>query len=271
MRTFDPGVWPGRRVLLVAPHQDDEAFGCGGLAYLLGRAGAEVQVVVMARGDGGVDGSSATETREAESRRACELLLIKAPAFQRTTSRELREQPEAAGRQLRHDLGGRPWDLLLVPSPLERHPTHRATLLAALLSGIGGPQAELWGYGVWDSIPAVAETIEVDITAARSAKALAMSSYASQNAGRALAAAIAARDLSQALLSQITGAEPRKAVERLLDLSRLKQAATAAGGQLSSVDAAQLVHAWLESAAKGWWLELWGSGSMQGHAQSRDA
>jgi hypothetical protein len=67
---------------------------------------------------------------------------------------------------------------------------------------------------VWDALPAVDDVAEIDVTEARSAKTLAMSAYVSQNRNRSLAAAIAARDMSQATLSRFTGSEPRKAVER---------------------------------------------------------
>jgi LmbE family N-acetylglucosaminyl deacetylase len=220
-RTLDPAAWSGRQVLVVAPHPDDEAFGAGGTAHLAARAGATVHVVVVARGDGGVDGRSDVAVREEESRRCCELLLTRPPLFLRVPSPELRRDPAAAGRALAAAVGATRFDVLLVPSPLERHDTHRACLLAALCADVGAPQAAWWGWGVWSEIPLGPGTVEVDISAARSAKTLAMSAHASQNRGRGLAAGMAARDMSQAALSRITGAEPRKAVERLLDLTAL--------------------------------------------------
>jgi len=41
----------GERLLIVAPHPDDEALGCGGLIQEALRAGAEVHVVLMTNGD----------------------------------------------------------------------------------------------------------------------------------------------------------------------------------------------------------------------------
>src|SRR5262249_50690979 len=129
--------------------------------------------------------------------------------------------PAAAGRALAAAVGDTPLALVLVPSPLERHRTHQAVLVAALCAGAPLTGAAWWGYGVWDALPAVDDVAEIDVTDARSAKTLAMSAYASQNRNRSFAAAIAARDMAQATLSRFTGAEPRKAVERLLDLSTL--------------------------------------------------
>ena len=36
------------KALVIAPHADDETFGCGGTIYKLAEAGSEVHVVIMA-------------------------------------------------------------------------------------------------------------------------------------------------------------------------------------------------------------------------------
>jgi len=252
--TLDPAAWAGRRVLLVAPHPDDEAFGAGGAAWLAARAGAQVQPVIVARGDGGVDGHSQVAEREAESRRCCELLGLLAPLFLRLPSPALRDDPLAAGAALAAAAGAGRHDVLLVPSPWERHDTHRAVLLAALAADPGTPQAEWWGWGVWEALPLAPGAVEVDVGAARSAKTLAMSAHASQNRERNLVAGMAARDLSQAVFSRITGAEPRRAVERLLDLSALGRQRPA---PRTAAEAAARVSAWLRAHADAWARSLW--------------
>ncbi|MHC5210781.1 MAG: PIG-L deacetylase family protein [Planctomycetota bacterium] len=240
---------------MVAPHQDDEAFGCGGTLHLLARAGAHVHVVIVARGDGGVDGGARVEEREAESRQGCEVLGLSQPVFLRVPSQALREDPAAAGRALAAAAGHDAWQLVFVPSPLERHDTHRAVLLAALCAGLDAAPGAWWAYGVWDAIPSVDDVAEVDITPARTAKATAMSGYRSQLAERPLAAAMAARDMAQAIFSRVTGPERRKAVERLLALEDLF-----AGGPMPADAAA--VHArvagWLGARSSAWAAALWG-------------
>jgi LmbE family N-acetylglucosaminyl deacetylase len=254
LRIFDPAAHAGRRALMLAPHQDDEAFGCGGTLHLLAKGGAHVHVVIVARGDGGVDGSAAVEQREAESRAGCELLGLPPPVFLRVPSPALRDDPGRTGRALAEAAGSEPWDLVFVPSPFERHDTHRAVLLAALCSGLHATPEAWWAYGVWDPIPAVDEAVEVDITQARTAKATAMSNYRSQLGERPLAAAMAARDMSQAVFSRVTGPEPRRAVERLLGLEGLY-----AGGRLPA-DAAAVrtrVAAWSAELCAAWPTRLW--------------
>jgi len=262
VKRFDPAGAAGRDVLLVAPHPDDEALGCGGSVHLMARAGARVAVVVMARGDGGVDGRTAADGRQAEAQRACEILGTEAPLFADLGSAALRAQPgEAAGR-LDRMLGARRFDMLLVPSPLERHATHRACLLATLLASVAREGAAWWGYGVWDALPAVEDVVEVDVTAARSAKTRAVRAHESQDGARPLAAGMASRDLDQAVFSAITGDEDRKAIERLLSLdglwAALPRPLQALRGAAGERPLGELVAQWLAARQQAWTRTLWG-------------
>ena len=261
MRVLDPQEAAGRDVLLVAPHPDDEALGCGGAVHLMARAGARIEVVVMGRGDGGVDGATSHEGRQAESRRACELLGTRAPLFAELRSPQIREAPGEAGARLAGLLPGMAFDTVLVPSPLERHDTHRACLLAALLSDLGKPDARWWGYGVWDALPAVDDVVEVDITAARMAKLRAVQAHESQDGPRPLAAGMSSRDLDQAVFSRITGDETRKAVERLLSLdslvTRLPDPPSTWRGPEGESSLRQHIATWLTDRQKAWVSNLW--------------
>lgn len=224
----------------------------------MARAGAHVDVVVLASGQGGVTGGASPEEREAESIRCCELLGVNAPVFLRLPSVALREDPAEAGRRIAETYGDSAPDTLFVPSPLERHPTHQAALVAALCSGLargdGSGDWGWWGYGVWDALPAVEDVVEIDVTAARSAKTMAMTSHASQNRKRNLGAGMAARDMAQATFSNITGDESRKAVERLLDLRSL--AADCSGADGASEVGAR-IRTWLEARHVEWSAALW--------------
>jgi LmbE family N-acetylglucosaminyl deacetylase len=238
----------------VAPHPDDEALGCGGTVALITQAGAEVAVCVMGRGDGGVDGVTTAEGRQDESRRACEILGTEAPSFADLPSPAIREDPASAGSRLAACVEGRVFDTLLVPSPLERHDTHRACLLAALLSGAAAADAEWWGWGVWDALPAIDDVHEVDITAARAAKLRAVAAHKSQDGARPLAAGMASRDLAQAVYSRITGDEKRKAVERLWAMRGLGQAVAS---EADAAAAGQALKRWLVGCQEQWVGELW--------------
>ncbi|MED5329906.1 MAG: PIG-L deacetylase family protein [Planctomycetota bacterium] len=258
MRVFDPSTWSGHDVLVVAPHPDDEAFGPGGTVHLLARSGKAVLPLVVCRGDGGVTGDASWEDREDESRRGCRILGTEDPLFARIPSSEVNEDPRAAGRALEQLLEGRSFDLVLVPSPLERHQTHRSCLTAMLLSGLGS-DAVWMGYGCWDAIPAAADTFETDITDARRAKTGAMTAHDSQTRERGLAPGMSSRDLSQAVFSKVTGSEERRAVERFLDLSDLRATANEAVSDVAS--AQNHILKWLNEKTQAWSRELWGEGA----------
>src|SRR6476660_8405385 len=79
-----------RSVLVLAPHPDDEAIGCGGAIALHVREGARVRVVIATDGAGqGGDGASVRDQREAECRRAAEVLGYGEPVFWRMPDRSL--------------------------------------------------------------------------------------------------------------------------------------------------------------------------------------
>lgn len=173
------------RVLVLAPHPDDEVFGCGGSAHLHAQAGARVDVVVVT--DGGGAGEQAV--REAESRRACAVLGLPEPQFWGLKDRALARAPSADFATLRQRLeqclreGSH--ELVYAPSPWEVHPDHRAVAAAvaeAVLARRAQGQALSWvayevGAPLWP-------THLVDITAVRGLKRQAMEQFASQLAER---------------------------------------------------------------------------------------
>ena len=61
-------------LLVLAPHPDDEVFGCGGFSALVAAAGGRVVPVLLTDGgagdfSGGSDGAAYVATRRAESER----------------------------------------------------------------------------------------------------------------------------------------------------------------------------------------------------------
>ena len=252
-------------MLLLAPHSDDEALGPGGSVCSLAKSGAVVQPVILAESPG-VQGSVPPGQRREESRRCCELLGTATPRFLALPSARLRAEPLAAAAELTRlvsDAG--PFDAVLAPWPLERHPTHRASLLVGLLAAADADwvrvDADWWGYGAWDALPAVPGVFEVDVSAARKPKTQAVAAHKSQMSMRAFGAAIASRDMAQAVFSQLTGDEPRKAVERLLDM---RPAVASVRAALSGLDGAARVSAardalvsWVAEWNASWAREMW--------------
>ncbi|GJM15324.1 MAG: hypothetical protein DHS20C13_06510 [Thermodesulfobacteriota bacterium] len=119
------------KVLVLAPHADDESFSCGGSLVRHIENGDSVKVVVL------TDGSKADFTgkyhkedyvlkREEEAKRACEILGISEIEFWKNPDRNL--QSDISNISRLYDLINeyKP-TLIYVPSPLEFHPDHRAT------------------------------------------------------------------------------------------------------------------------------------------------
>ena len=117
---YAPAQLRGERLLVLAPHPDDEVIACGGLVALHLGEGRRVRVVVA------TDGAEAgmRETREEESHRGLARLGEGAElVFLRYPDRALGD--DAAERIREHLRDFRP-DLILVPSPVEIHPDHVA-------------------------------------------------------------------------------------------------------------------------------------------------
>lgn len=117
---------PARGVLVLAPHADDEVFGCGGAVAAHVRAGVPVGVIVLT--DGAMHGEPSQ--RAQESRAAAQVLGYGTPEFWSYPDRGLRCEEELVQRIVLA-IAGRAADLLYAPSPWELHPDHRQTAAAA--------------------------------------------------------------------------------------------------------------------------------------------
>jgi len=175
--TLTDPVSLGRRVLLFAPHPDDEGFGCGGTLCLLAAAGATISVVIVSDGALGGDGAGLIEKRETESRAAAQLLGYSPPVFWRLPDRGVRYGEVLVTRMLAA-IEAVQADLVFAPAATEIHPDHQAIAMAAAeaLRRLGG-DLRLALYEV--SAPLSPNTL-VDISAVEARKLEAMQCYRSQ-------------------------------------------------------------------------------------------
>jgi LmbE family N-acetylglucosaminyl deacetylase/glycosyltransferase involved in cell wall biosynthesis len=171
-----------QRVLALAPHADDEVFGCGGTLHGLARAGAVITVIVASDGAlGGVAGQRGTATliaaREAETRAAATVLGYPAPVFWRLPDRGLR-YGEALVAKLLESIQAQQPDLVFAPALTELHPDHQALALAAAeaLRRLGG-ERRIAFYEV--SAPLLPNSL-FDITACEEQKRAAMRCFRTQ-------------------------------------------------------------------------------------------
>jgi LmbE family N-acetylglucosaminyl deacetylase/glycosyltransferase involved in cell wall biosynthesis len=131
---YEPALLRGERLLVLAPHPDDEVIGCGGLVAQHLRERREVRVIVATDGAQAGDASA----REEESRRGLAILgEVAAIEFLRIPDRQLDEIPQLRDLLLAH----RP-DLILVPAPIEIHPDHLA--LARIFCELVQRDETLW-------------------------------------------------------------------------------------------------------------------------------
>jgi len=120
-----------KKALVLAPHPDDEVFGCGGLLMLLKEQGAELTVIIATNGAAGGDvtNSSLTVSRIEESCAAASLMGLGEPLFWGLPDRGLVYGETLIERiskaVLEHDS-----ELVILPSPTELHPDHQALSLA---------------------------------------------------------------------------------------------------------------------------------------------
>ena len=100
------------RVLVLSPHPDDDAIGCGGTLRKHVVAGDEVRVVFLSSGEKGGHGRPPDETarvREREAEAAAAILGLAGVEFWRQPDGAIQPSPELVAR-LRGVLGEfRPW------------------------------------------------------------------------------------------------------------------------------------------------------------------
>ena len=174
---------PGKRVLVLIPHPDDEVLGLGGtLVKLAGHA--DIRLVYLTDGRIGAGDTNAEDTmaavRAAEARAVAKRLGIGEPLLigwnEHTFARPLHN--EALVARLVEELRRHDPDLVFVPFLWDAHGDHRYSnhLLAQALR-VTRQQPVVCGYEVWSMAP---PGWVVDITAQLDAKLALLDCYRSQ-------------------------------------------------------------------------------------------
>ena len=136
------------RVLVLAPHHDDEVLGCGGLLGQLTTNGATARVLFLSDSGGSRQGEERrayTDRRRRESQAAGEVLGISAALHLDLPDGHLAQHLDVIVESLRSELIEHPPELVLVPSALEASADHRATFRAVHeLFGRLRPDGDLW-------------------------------------------------------------------------------------------------------------------------------
>jgi LmbE family N-acetylglucosaminyl deacetylase len=187
---------PQGRIIVLAPHMDDEVFGCGGTLALSAKRGNSVTVVYITDGSKGypasaMAGKSTTELREAErqlsarrkeeGRRAATILGLETPVCLDLPDAALAVTSEAVAR-LASVLTSLTPEIVFLPFLTDLHHDHWLTnclFVEAAAAANMDARVPCWGYEVWN--PVVANVV-VDVTDVYPAKLAAISEFESQRA-----------------------------------------------------------------------------------------
>jgi len=140
-------------VLHFAPHPDDELLGAPATLMALRDAGAQIVNVACSLGR-----PAERDVRERELEQACKLAGFELIVPERPVSISSTEaDPHAAGelaRLVRTQIEAREPQIVISPSPHDRHPGHELVGRAVreVLSG-GTTVARWWSWAIWASLP----------------------------------------------------------------------------------------------------------------------
>lgn len=169
-------------VVVIAPHPDDEAIGCGGAMCLHVDRGDRVVTAFLTSGERGIkdlDREAAWRIREAEAAAAAAILGAAGVVFLRQPDYALADRVDEAAAALAAVLSRERPDLVYLPHPSEWHPDHRAAgPIAKKALQAAGSTARLRLYEVWT--PLAEYDDGEDITAVMARKLRAVRAYASQ-------------------------------------------------------------------------------------------
>ena len=171
------------RIVVVAPHPDDETLGCGATVARHVKDGHLVTVVWLTSGEAGVpgvDADTAVELRQGEARAAVAELGASDGEFLGLPDGGLDDHHDDGVAALAAVLAGHRPNVVYTPHPGDVHPDHRAAahitidaMRAAALTG-----ALLLGYEVWSPVTWPDVTYDLDDFVA--AKLAALSHHRSQ-------------------------------------------------------------------------------------------
>jgi N-acetylglucosamine malate deacetylase 1 len=126
---------PTRRLLVLAPHPDDEVLGAGGTIARLSDAGAEVVVAVVTKGAPPLFAAAASAALRAEAQAAHARLGVARTVFLDHPAARLDEVPHhELNRTLGELLRAIAPDTLLLPFVGDMHLDHQLTFLSALVA-----------------------------------------------------------------------------------------------------------------------------------------
>jgi LmbE family N-acetylglucosaminyl deacetylase len=166
------------RVLVIAPHPDDEVIGCGGTLRAHVLRNDPVKVVFVTSGEAGGHGIDyPREVREREAREAAEIIGLSEFEFWRARDGAVRATGDLVER-VRQELERWSPDVLYLPHGREQHPDHRAVWRIARRALKSGNRPCCRTFELWTPLEHIEHV--VDISAHIDTKLAAIRAYKSQ-------------------------------------------------------------------------------------------
>lgn len=173
-----------KNILVISPHPDDEAIGCGGTICKHIAEGDSVEVIFLTSGEKGGHGRTEEETiktREQESNDAASILRLSDIEFWKEPDGNLQATENNVLRLLEKIRSSQPI-IIYVPHENEEHPDHRAAALLVNKALKQLPEVvtapTVWMYEVWTPIQRM--DYIVDISTYIETKRKAILAYKSQ-------------------------------------------------------------------------------------------
>jgi LmbE family N-acetylglucosaminyl deacetylase len=164
-------------VLVLAPHPDDEAIGCGGAICAHAAGGDRVTTVFLTSGELGLKHLAREEAwriRESEAQMAAKVLGLADLLFMRGPDWCLNEQVADTAQQLAKIIEDLTPNVVYFPHPDDAHPDHQVTadILGLALGDRKKPPEELLGYEVWTPLGAFDHAVDISSFMARKLRAV---------------------------------------------------------------------------------------------------
>lgn len=145
------------RILVIAPHPDDEVLACGGTLAQLSKMGSSARVVVISDGALGdpqrAFAGDLTEIRRSESRSALAILGITDVVFLNLPDGAIGAD-EKTVQTVAHEIEKFQPDTILLPPLLDQHRDHVAASLAAIQAWLSTPyRAAALMWELWQALP----------------------------------------------------------------------------------------------------------------------
>jgi LmbE family N-acetylglucosaminyl deacetylase len=156
----------GERLLIYAPHQDDETLGLGGTLLRSAQRGKQIQIVYVTDGAAGTSASNdetLIEVREQEARNIWDNTGVDPLVFMRQPCRKL-VSDDTTAREIRKQISTFQPNCIFLPSLFEAPEDHRATAALLIKADALDPipdETEIWSYQVTGML---APNVVIDIT-----------------------------------------------------------------------------------------------------------